>query len=406
MNKKVYKTYKLKLPGAIYSGENAMDALGEIVGDKYKKIALFTDQGILRAGVIDKPLSLLQKTGTQILVLDELPSEPVWEAAQEITDRCLEFGAELIVAVGGGSVMDVAKLASVMGGENVSVKALLHDSKLCKKRIPTVMIPTTAGTGAEATPNCILAVPEKEVKVGIVSEEMMADYVILDRETIQGLPPAIAAATGVDALCHALECYTSKKATPFSDLFAMEALRLIIPNIEKACLDTRALEEKEKMLLASFYAGAAITASGTTGVHALSYPLGGKYHIPHGTANAMMLLPVMKYNAPCCQEEFARIYDVCLSTYGGEDYRGGDISEREKALPKGEKTERLLKWLEELLKKLPLELSLEKYGIGEEELETLVRSGMEVQRLLANNKREITEQAAKDLYQEAIYGGN
>ena len=401
MNRKVYKTYKLKLPGAICSGENAMDTLGEIVGDKYKKIALFTDQGIVRAGVIDKPLSLLQKTGAQILVLDELPSEPAWEAAQEIADRCLEFGAELIVAVGGGSVMDVAKLASVLGGENVSVKALLSNSGLCQKRIPTVMVPTTAGTGAEATPNCILAVPEKELKMGIVSEEMMADYVILDREPKQGPPPAIAAATGVDALCHALECYTSKKATPFSDLFAMEALRLIIPNIEKACMDTSALEEKEKMLLASFYAGAAITASGTTGVHALSYPLGGKYHIPHGTANAIMLLPVMKYNAPCCQEEFAQIYDACLSSDGEED-----TSERKKDLSEGEKAERVLGWLEELLKKLPLELSLEKYGIGEEELETLVRSGMEVQRLLVNNKREITAQAARDLYQEAMYGGD
>lgn len=390
MNRKAYKNkYALNMPGTVYSGENAMEALTEIVVGSCRRIAVFTDKGVLRAGVLEKPLKLLEQTGAELLVLDNLYAEPTYIQAQEIVDRCRAFEAELIVAVGGGSVMDVAKLVSVIDGEMVCVKDLLENSGLCKKRVRTVMIPTTAGTGAEATPNCILAVPEKELKVGIVNEEMTADYVILDRETIRNLPPGIAASTGIDALCHAIECFTSKKATPFSNIFAMEALRLIFTSIEKACLDSNAMEEKENMLLASFFAGVAITASGTTGVHALSYPLGGKYHIPHGVANAIMLLPVMRYNKPCCVEEFTRIYD-CLHA-GSEDKLSAE-----------KKADWVIEWIEGLLKKLPVDLSLKRFGIGEEDLETLARCGMEVERLLVNNKREITMQAAKKLYMEAI----
>ena len=389
MNRSISQTYGLRLPGKIYSGAHSIEKLREIIDGKYKKIAVFTDAGVMAAGVLNRTLAILKETGVQFLLLDNLPSEPTWQQGQDIVARCLNYGAELIVAVGGGSVMDVAKLASVLDDKD-SVKTVLEHPEYCKKRIPAVMIPTTAGTGAEATPNCILAVPEKELKVGVVSEEMLADFVILERENIRRLPPAIAAATGVDALCHAVECYTSKKATPFSDMFAMEALRLIIPSIEKACMEPDALEEKEKMLLGSFYAGVAITASGTTGVHALSYPLGGKYHIPHGVANAIMLLPVMHYNESCCIEEFSRIYDACLTD--GNEYGRSEA----------EKADSFLLWLDGLLKKLPIKLSLKEYGIKEEDLDTLVNAGMEVQRLLVNNKREITAEAARRLYREVI----
>ena len=180
---------------------------------------------------------------------------------------------------------------------------------MAKKCVKTLMIPTTAGTGAEATPNAIVAVPEKELKVGIVNDAMIADGVILDARMIKSLPGSIAAATGVDALCHAIECFTSKKRNPFSDTFALQAFEMIVKNIEKACDDPGAMEEKSNMLLASFYAGVAITASGTTAVHALSYPLGGKYHIAHGVSNAILLAPVMKFNEPACRARFALAYD-------------------------------------------------------------------------------------------------
>jgi len=215
---------------------------------------------------------------------------------------------------------------------------------------------------------------------------MIADYVILDAEMIRKLPKKIAAATGVDALAHAIECFTSKKANPFGDLFTLEALDLIFNNIEAACLDPNAIEAKKAMLLASFYGGVSISVSGTTAVHALSYPLGGKYHIPHGVANAMMLVPVMKFNEPVCQGHFARIYDrvnVC----------GNASTEQEKSTW-------VINRLDEIVRNLEIPTSLKEYGVPAEDLEILVESGMNVKRLLQNNLREVTPEDARALYQQ------
>lgn len=150
--------------------------------------------------------------------------------------------------------MDVAKLCSVVGREH-TVRELLDDASLARRSGFAVMVPTTAGTGAEATPNSIVAVPEKALKVGIVSDEMLPDAVVLDGELLRGLPAGVAASTGVDALCHAIECFTSRKATPFSDLYALEALRLIFDNIEPACLEAGDMAAKNAMLRAAYYAG-------------------------------------------------------------------------------------------------------------------------------------------------------
>ena len=279
--------------------------------------------------------------------------------------------------------MDTAKLASLLMTGEHSVKELADDTGLAGKTVKTMMIPTTAGTGAEATPNAIVAFPEKQLKIGIVSTEMIPDEVILDAEMIKRLPRPIAASTGIDALCHAIECFTSNKANPFSDLFALQALELILHNIEAACNDPDALEAKNKMLIGSFYAGVAITASGTTGVHALSYPLGGRYHIAHGVSNAMLLMPVMHFNEPVCRPLFAKAYERCFG--------GAGMSEEEKSLA-------LLKRFDEIVKGLDIPVSLQAFGIGREDLEELVSAGMEVKRLLVNNMRTITAEDAREIY--------
>lgn len=283
--------------------------------------------------------------------------------------------------------MDMAKLSSIAATNDYTVKDLLENPLIGRKTVKTLMIPTTAGTGAEATPNAIVAVPEKELKVGIVNEEMVPDYVILDGCMTAGLPKKIAAATGIDALAHAIECYTSNKANPFSNMFAMEALRLIFANIEKACEDRTALKEKSSMLLAAFYGGVAITASGTTAVHALSYPLGGKYHIPHGVSNAMMLLPVMKFNKEACMSELAQVYDAVE----GKEKKNDE-----------EKADWVIGRMSEIIERLEIPDSLKAYGIGQEDLEELTRSGMEVQRLLVNNKKMVTAQDARNLYMQIM----
>lgn len=384
------KTYNLMMPPAVYSGENALDNLEAILGKNgVKKLAVFTDKGVEGAGLLDGPMARVRASGVEYVVLDELPPEPTYAQAQKLVDQFKASGADFILAVGGGSVMDTAKLAGILATDDYGVKDLLDNPGMAVKCVKSVMVPTTAGTGAEATPNAIVAVPEKEVKVGIVNPAMIADYVILDAVMIKNLPRKIAASTGVDALCHAIECFTSNKANPFSDLFALQALDMILNNIERACDDPSAMAEKNAMLLASFYAGVAITASGTTAVHALSYPLGGKYHIAHGVSNAMLLVPVMRFNESACREKFAAAYDRCV-------HAGGGCATAE------EKSAWIIRRLEEIVRHLDIPTSLAQFGVPGEDLEVLVEAGMGVQRLLVNNMREVTPADARAIYTEIM----
>ncbi|MHA7965299.1 iron-containing alcohol dehydrogenase [Paenibacillus sp. CAU 1782] len=381
--------YSLKMSKAIFAGEHALEQLETILSTAIKKIVIFTDKGVLNAGLIEIPKQILSHKGIAYTIISEIPAEPNYHQAQEIVDQFKKENADFIIAVGGGSVMDVAKLASILATDAYTVKDLLDAPLLAKKQVASLMIPTTAGTGAEATPNSIVAIPEKELKVGIVNPEMIADYVILDGRLIKKLPKPIAAATGVDALCHAIECFTSMKANPFSNTFALEALDLIMNNIIEACTNPEALEAKNKMLLGSFYAGVAITSSGTTAIHALSYPLGGKYHIPHGVSNAILLTPVMRFNEPVIKNHLAIVYDRVVK--GGNPYLSVD-----------EKSKTIISELERIVEVLEIPTSLKTFNVPEHDLESLVEAGMQVTRLLVNNMREVTPDDARSIYSEVL----
>ncbi|MGI5953770.1 iron-containing alcohol dehydrogenase [Dysosmobacter sp.] len=382
------ETYNLKMPHSVFSGKDALENIPAILkGNHVQHLAVFTDKGIRSAGLLDLPMAWVEKCGVDTVILDDLPAEPTYAEAQKLVDQCKAWGADFIMAVGGGSVMDTAKLASILMTDEYGIKELLDTPTRAKKCIKSLMIPTTAGTGSEATPNAIVAVPEKQLKVGIVNPEMIADYVILDAVMIKKLPRKIAAATGVDALAHAIECWTSNKANPFSDIFALQALDMILNNIERACDDAEAMDAKNQMQIASFYAGVAITASGTTAVHALSYPLGGKYHIAHGVSNAILLAPVMRFNEPACRERLAAAYDRCI--------RGGETTLEGKSAA-------VITRLEQIVRHLDIPTSLTEFGVPKEDLEALVASGMEVTRLLVNNMREITPDDARYLYQQVL----
>lgn len=377
--------YTLTIPRQVYSGPAGMDALA-LLAAGHCRAAVFTDPGIQASGVLDLPLAQLDKANVPYTIFNDLPAEPTCDQAQQAIDRFYRSRADLIVAVGGGSVMDIAKLASITS-ESCPVRRQLDAPTLGKKQVFSIMIPTTAGTGSEATPNSIVSVPEKQLKVGIVNPEMIADAVILDGRMIRRLPRKIAASTGIDALCHAIECYTSAKANPFSDLFALEALRLIFASLTDACDHPDALEAKEKMMQAAFYGGVAITCSGTTAVHALSYPLGGRYHIPHGVANAIMLMPVMHFNLPACSDRLAKVYDAVGGT--------GASTESEKAAW-------VLDSMDAMVRHLDIPTSLAPYGVTEADLPALVAAGMEVQRLLVNNLRLVTAADAETLYRQIL----
>ena len=216
---------------------------------------------------------------------------------------------------------------------------------------------------------------------------MISDYVILDAVMIKKLPRKIAAATGIDALAHCIECFTSNKANPFSDTFALEGLDLILNSIISACDDPEAMQAKLNMQIGSFYGGVAITASGTTAVHALSYPLGGKYHIAHGVSNAILLVPVMKFNESECRSLFAKVYNRCIK---------GDKSTEES------KSQAVIAKLNEIVKHLDIPKSLKEFGVPESDLDSLVESGMQVTRLLVNNRKKVTPEDARKIYLEIM----
>lgn len=380
--------YSMTMPRTVYSGMDALENLKTIVKDA-KKVAIFTDRRILSTGLVDLPLAKLQEAGKETIVISDLPPEPTYMQVQKLVDEFKASGADFIVAVGGGSAMDTAKLASLLATERYTVKDLLDDPTLAVKTVKTCLIPTTAGTGSEATPNAIVAVPEQELKIGIVNSSMVPDYVVLDAEMIRKLPRKIAAATGIDAMAHAIECFTSNKANPFSDIFALEAFDLIMNNIETACDDPDAMEAKNRMQIAAFYAGVAITCSGTTAVHALSYPLGGKYHIAHGVSNAILLVLVMKFNEPVIRGKLAVAYDR--------------IVHGEKACTtEAEKSAWVVERMGQIVRHLDIPTSLSEFNVPREDLDGLVKAGMQVQRLLVNNMRTVTPEDARNIYLEIM----
>lgn len=284
--------------------------------------------------------------------------------------------------------MDAAKLCCVLKDADYTIKDLLNDPTLAKKQIKTVMIPTTCGTGSEATCNAIVAVPEEQSKKGIVNDSMIPDYVVLDSNMIRKLPKSIVAATGVDALAHVVECFTSKKATPFSDTYAVAGAKLIFHNIREAYNNPDNMEAKSNMMTGAFYGGVAITGSGTTAVHALSYPLGGKYHIAHGVSNAILFAHVMEFNKDACSKRLAILCDAVYPEHAGK-------SEDEKA-------QYMIDQIADIVKVTNIPTDLKEFGVKPEDLDFLVDAGSKQQRLLVNNMKELSLDDIRNIYLKVL----
>lgn len=381
--------YQIQVPSHLFGGRGSIEKLADIL-KRYqaKKVLLFTDKGVRSAGLCECAQKLMAKEDVCCTILDGVTAEPSVYDVDHVIRQAEEIQADLVIAVGGGSVMDTAKLASVLIGADYTIFDLIKNPSLAQKKIPSVMIPTTCGTGSEATCNAIVAIPEESSKKGIVNAHMIPDDVILDVDMIAKLPQSIVAATGVDALAHAVECYTSKKATPMSDTYAIAAAKLIFTSLEDAYQEEGNLKAKERLLLGAFYGGVAITGSGTTAVHALSYPLGGKYHIAHGVSNAILFAPVMTHNQPACADRLAALCDAVYplraqdSTYAKAAY--------------------IVQRIAGIVKHTEIPTSLQKFGIGESDLDFLVHAGSQQQRLLVNNQREFSLDDIRSIYRQVI----
>ena len=374
--------YTTHMPSRVLAGPGAMEGLGEIFAGHTRALML-TGGSVYRHGLAERPEALLKAAGIEYRRISSVPAEPTVDQVDEIIASVQEFRPDLVIGMGGGSVMDTAKLVSACPRPGTSARRLLDDFSLVEKGAETVMIPTTAGSGSEATPNAIVTVPEQELKVGIVNTKLIADNVVLDPAATATLPRHIAASAGVDALAHTIECYTSNKANAFSDIWAMKGMRLIFGSIEAACAGEE--EARANMLLGAFYGGVAIAASGTTAVHALSYPLGGKYHVAHGVSNAMLLYPVMEFNKDAIAPRLAEVYDGVFGQNG--------------AFGEARKADAVIGEIRRIVRSLDIPEKLSAYVSNiDEELDTLVDSAFEVKRLLNNNIKALTKDDIRNIY--------
>ena len=382
-------TYQVKIPSCSYGGEGSIEKIKEIIAkEKSQKVVAFSDEGIKATGLLDILTKQLDETGVQYHVFTDCKPEPTYLQVEAVVDMVQGQECDLIIGLGGGSVMDAAKLASVLKGAPYTIKDLLNDPTQAEKKVKTVMIPTTCGTGSEATCNAIVAIPEEKSKKGIVNDNMIPDYVILDAQMIAKLPKAIVAATGVDALAHVVECFTSKKATPFSDCYALEGAKLIFANIREAYNNPDNMDAKNKMLIGAYYGGIAITGSGTTAVHALSYPLGGKFHIAHGVSNAILFAHVMKFNKDACAERLAVLCDAINPAYA------------EKTVE--EKADYVIDQIADIVKVTNIPTDLTQYGVTMDDLDFLVTAGSQQQRLLVNNMKELSLDDIRNIYLKVV----
>lgn len=382
-------TYSLLNVRRIIVGAGSIASIKEIVDDLgAKNVLIISDKGVVNAGLTDKPRAMLEAAGIKVFVIDNTPPEPDVDQVNAIFAEARQHEAQLIVGIGGGSAMDVAKIIAVMLKNDIPLRELLNKAPISNDGLPTLMIPTTAGTGSEATPNSIILVPEDELKVGIVSPRLMPDYIILDPELTLGLPPAITASTGMDALCHAIECYTSKKGNPFSELLALKAIRIISRSIRKAFGNGKDIEARHDMLLGALYGGMCIATSSTTAVHALAYPLGGKYRMPHGISNAILLPFVMRFNAVGNEDKFR---DVALAM-------GLDVASLSAAEAVSVMTEALFA----LNRDLQIPTDLKRWNITRSDLDTLVEGAAKVTRLLDNNPRPMNVEDIRNIYTQLV----
>ena len=381
--------YSLLNVGRIIAGPGSLSTIQEIPATYgAQKVLIITDQGVWNAGLIEKPKNILESAGFRVAVIHDTPPEPTVGQVAKLFREAKNLGGEMIIGIGGGSAMDVAKLVSVLLTNDVSLEQLLGKAEIAVRGIPTLMVPTTAGTGSEVTQNAIVLVPEEQVKIGIVNSKLVPDCVILDPILTLSLPPAITATTGLDALAHAIECYTSKKANPFSDTFALKAISLISNNLRRAYRNGQDIEARHGMLLGAMFGGICIATSSTTAVHALAYPLGGKYRMPHGLSNAVLLPHIMQFNLDAAENRFRDIAVAMELDVAG-------LTTRQAA-------EKMIENLYALNKDLNIPSGIAAQGVTEADLDGLVEAASKVTRLLENNPKPLAKSDMRAIYRRLL----
>ncbi len=369
--------------------QGGADRLGEIAASLgISRLFLVTDTGLIKAGLINGALASLKAAGLQTTVFSGVQADPPELSVQAAVDAACACGADGVAGFGGGSSLDTAKLVALLARTPQALPAIYGIGLARGPRLPLIQVPTTAGTGSEVTPISILTTPAHEKK-GVVSPLLYPDVALLDSRLTLGLPPAVTAMTGVDAMVHAVEAFSTRlKKNPLSDALAIKALQLLYANLPAAVDDGKDASVRENMLLGSLLAGMAFANAPVAAVHALAYPLGGHYGLPHGLTNSLVFVPVLNFNLPVAQALYAELGRAILPQLAG----AGDA----------QAAQAFVAAISERVAAMPYAQTLRAAGVRQDDLPMLARDAMNVQRLLVNNPRDVAYADALALYQAAF----
>lgn len=369
-----------------------------VIGDgcSAQSVDFVTQQGLKRLFLVSSTpvlpalnglLQRFKESGITLVQAPLIDREPTVSMFDEVLSVARSERIDGVIGVGGGSAIDVAKLVAALTASKQTAPEVFGIGLLQSRSLPLVCLPTTAGTGAEVSPNAILLDESDELKKGVVSPHLVPDAAFIDPLLTLSVPPAVTAATGLDALTHCIEAYANKFAHPVVDVHALQGIRLISGNLERAVRDGRDTEARGAVALGSFYGGLCLGPVNTAAVHALAYPLGGQYHIAHGVSNAVLLPNVIRFNCTAVPERYA---DVAVAL--GVERDGS----HERTAEKG------VEFLIELSQACGVPQHLAELGVPRTAIPSLAQSAMQVTRLLKNNPRPMEERDAVEIY-EATY---
>lgn len=369
--------------------QGGADRLGDIARSLgITRLFLVTDLGLIKAKLIDGAIASLAAAGVETTLFSDVLADPPEVSVQAAVDAARAADVDGVVGFGGGSSLDTAKLVALLVRTPQALPDIYGIGLARGPRLPLIQVPTTAGTGSEVTPISILTTPSHEKK-GVVSPLLYPDIALLDSRLTLGLPPAITAMTGVDAMVHAIEAFTTRlKKNPLSDALAIKALQLLYTSLPAAVRDGRDPAVRENMLLGSLFAGMAFANAPVGAVHALAYPLGGHYHLPHGLTNSLVLVPVLAFNLPVAEALYAQLGRAILPQLAGADDRVAATA--------------FVAAVRERVAAMPYAQTLHDAGVKEADLPMLARDAMNVQRLLVNNPRDVAYEDALAIYSAAF----
>jgi alcohol dehydrogenase class IV len=383
------KSFSFQTTRSVLAEVGATAKIGEIMASRgCKKVAFVTDDIILKLGLADAAMAGLRKAGVDIWLFSEVQPDPPEAMIQAAVAQARDEHVDGVVSVGGGSSLDTAKLIAILLNTDQPLSEMYGVNLVKGERLPLILSPTTAGTGSEVTPISIVTTGSNEKK-GVVAPQLLPDWAILDAELTVGLPAAVTAATGIDAMVHAIEAFTSKRLkNVVSDCLAKQALELLGANIRTACFTPENRDARGEMLLGSMLAGIAFTNAPVAAVHALAYPLGGHFHVPHGLSNALVLPYVLEYNLPEAEAMYAELAGIIFPELQGKSSSA--------------KAEGMIEGFKALGPELGMQSRLSEVGVSHNNLPLLAEDAMKQERLLINNPREMTQDAAYQIYAQAL----